>query len=97
MKGFLVFVCTGVSAWGSNYEDDYDDYGNDDYGDYQSPSQYDSGGYDSQNGNNQNRNNQNQNQGRIADIPPSKNPTLLLERILRDYDPQIRPNDKVNF
>ena len=34
---------------------------------------------------------------RIANIPPSKNPTILLERILRNYDSKIRPNDKENF
>ena len=48
-----------------------------------------------QNGYNQNGYSSNNN-GRIATIPPSKNPTLLLERILRDYDPQIRPDDKVS-
>jgi len=34
---------------------------------------------------------------RIANIPPSKNPTILLERILRNYDSKIRPNDKEIF
>ena len=99
MKGFLVLASL-ANAWGNNYEDDYADYGNDDYDDYQSPNQYDSGGYNNNNGGygaNSYERNQNNQQGRIADIPPSKNPTLLLERILRDYDPQIRPNDKVGF
>ena len=34
---------------------------------------------------------------RIANIPPSKNPTILLERILRNNDSKIRPNDKEIF
>ena len=27
-------------------------------------------------------------------IPPSKNPTILINRILENYDNKIRPNDK---
>ena len=57
---------------------------------YESVSNYDDNRYDSDRG-------RARTSDRIANIPPSKNPTILLERILRNYDSKIRPNDKENF
>ena len=57
---------------------------------YESVSNYDDNRYDSGRG-------RARTSDRIANIPPSKNPTILLERILRNYDSKIRPNDKEIF
>ena len=57
---------------------------------YESVSNYDDNRYDSDRG-------RARTSDRIANIPPSKNPTILLERILRNYDSKIRPNDKEIF